>query len=166
MQRPRSKGPCRGSATPQTERHRGMDQLSIVGSNRGSHSGSRQGSGNHRSDGSFRSNGSSSFQRLHSSSFQQEQKPSSGGVSPVIVALQSCVKVFCTAVAPSYMLPWMRGEESHRVGCGFAALLPSGERRLFAHAQVVENCTLVQVRRAVDAQKFVARVRDRRSRRP
>ena len=45
------------------------------------------------------------------------------------------------------------------MGSGFAAQLPSGERRLFTHAQVVENCTLVQVRRAVDAQKFVARVR-------
>lgn len=90
---------------------------------------------------------------------QMAHVPSSNSVSPVITALHSCVKVFCTAVAPSYMLPWMRGEESHRVGSGFAAQLPSGERRLFTHAQVVENCTLVQVRRAVDAQKYVARVR-------
>jgi S1-C subfamily serine protease len=119
----------------------------------------RQGIGGadtHRSEGSLRSHGSSSFQRQYEQ--QETLGGSSSGHHPVIAALQSCVKVFCTAVAPSYMLPWMRGEESHRVGSGFAAILPSGERRLFTHAQVVENCTLVQVRRAVDAQKFVARV--------
>ena len=140
---------------PQAE----LEKMSIVGSSRPSQPGSRNGGAGsgHMSEGSLRSNASSSFRRLDE--HQQPYASTSNGMSPVTAALQSCVKVFCTAVAPSYMLPWMRGEESHRVGSGFAAQLPSGERRLFTHAQVVENCTLVQVRRAVDAQKFVARVR-------
>ena len=77
---------------------------------------------------------------------------------PITQALAACVKVFCTAVSPCYALPWVRGEESHTTGSGFAALLPSGERRLLVHAQVLENHTLVQVRRATEAQKYVARV--------
>ena len=66
------------------------------------------------------------------------------------------------------MLPTNATLRGQLVECGdgggkadWPALLPSGERRLFTHAQVVENCTLVQVRRAVDAQKYVARVRTR-----
>ena len=70
----------------------------------------------------------------------------------------ACVKVFCTAVAPSYALPWVRGEESHTTGSGFAAVLPSGERRILVHSQVLDNHTLVQVRRVSEAQKYVARV--------
>lgn len=77
---------------------------------------------------------------------------------PISHALAACVKVFCTAVAPCYALPWVRGEESHTTGSGFAALLPNGERRLLVHAQVLENHTLVQVRRATEAQKYVAQV--------
>ena len=155
MQRPKSKGPRRGvsSAPPVPV---GLEKMSIVGSNRRANPSSRPnigGADTHRSEGSLRSQASSSFQRQ-----QEALGGGSSGHHAVIAALQSCVKVFCTAVAPSYMLPWMRGEESHRVGSAFAAILPSGERRLFTHAQVVENCTLVQVRRAVDAQKFVARV--------
>ena len=135
--------------------------MSIVGSNRRANPSSRPnigGADTHRSEGSLRSQASSSFQRQYGEPQQETLGGGSSGHHPVIAALQSCVKVFCTAVAPSYMLPWMRGEESHRVGSAFAAILPSGERRIFTHAQVVENCTLVQVRRAVDAQKFVARV--------
>ena len=161
MQRPKSKGPRRGvSSAPQVPV--GLEKMSIVGSNRRANPSSRPnigGADTHRSEGSLRSQASSSFQRQYG---EPQQETLGGGASsghhPVIAALQSCVKVFCTAVAPSYMLPWMRGEESHRVGSAFAAILPSGERRIFTHAQVVENCTLVQVRRAVDAQKFVARV--------
>ena len=161
MQRPKSKGPRRGvSSAPQVPA--GLEKMSIVGSNRRANPSSRPnigGADTHRSEGSLRSQASSSFQRQYGEP-QQETLGGGGssGYHPVIAALQSCVKVFCTAVAPSYMLPWMRGEESHRVGSAFAAILPSGERRIFTHAQVVENCTLVQVRRAVDAQKFVARV--------
>ena len=77
---------------------------------------------------------------------------------PISQALAACVKVFCTAVAPCYALPWVRGEESHTTGSGFAALLPNGERRLLVHAHVLENHTLVQVRRAAEAQKYVAQV--------
>ena len=73
-------------------------------------------------------------------------------------AFAACVKVFCTAVAPCYALPWVRGEESHTTGSGFAVLLPSGEQRLLVHAQVLENHTLVQVRRSTEAQKYVAKV--------
>ena len=161
MQRPKRKGARRGvSSAPQVPA--GLEKMSIVGSNRRANPSSRPnigGADTHRSEGSLRSQASSSFQRQYG---EPQQETLGGGASsghhPVIAALQSCVKVFCTAVAPSYMLPWMRGEESHRVGSAFAAILPSGERRIFTHAQVVENCTLVQVRRAVDAQKFVARV--------
>ena len=150
--------------------------MSIVGSNRAA-SRQAQSAGvmeGHRSEGSLgapHGGLTSSYGGFRKSFGDHENEPppqqqtahvpSSSSVSPVMIALHSCVKVFCTSVAPSYMLPWMRGEESHRVGSGFAALLPSGERRLFTHAQVVENCTLVQVRRAVDAQKYVARVRTR-----
>jgi len=81
-----------------------------------------------------------------------------GGIPPVVVATQACVKVFCTSVAPCYTLPWLRGAESHAYGSGFAVQLASGEQRLLTSAQVVENHTLVQVRRAAEAQKYVARV--------
>jgi len=83
---------------------------------------------------------------------------SGGSVPPAAIAMQACVKVFCTAVAPCYTLPWLRGTESHAYGSGFAVQLPSGEQRLLTNAQVVENHTLVQVRRASEAQKYVARV--------
>ena len=151
MQRPKSKGPRRGvSSAPQVPA--GLEKMSIVGSNRRANPSSRPnigGADTHRSEGSLRSQASSSFQRQYGEPQQETLGGGSSGHHPVIAALQSCVKVFCTAVAPSYMLPWMRGEESHRVGSAFAAILPSGERRIFTHAQVVENCTLVQVRRAV-----------------
>jgi S1-C subfamily serine protease len=77
---------------------------------------------------------------------------------PVAEAFNACVKVFCTAVAPCYALPWVRGEESHATGSGFAVLLPSGVRRLLVHAHVLENHALVQVRRVNEAQKYVAQV--------
>lgn len=80
----------------------------------------------------------------------------SGHQSGHASALQATVKVYCTAVAPCYALPWLRGEESHATGSGFAVILPSGERRLLVQAAVVENHTLVQVRRATHAHKFVA----------
>lgn len=80
------------------------------------------------------------------------------GVPPLAQAFAACVKIFCTSVAPCYALPWVRGEESHTTGSGFAALLPSGERRILVHAQVLENHTLVQVRRVSEAQKYVAQV--------
>ena len=64
---------------------------------------------------------------------------------PISHALAACVKVFCTAVAPCYALPWVRGEESHTTGSGFAALLPNGERRLLVHAQVLEAKAEVEV---------------------
>jgi len=79
-------------------------------------------------------------------------------LSDVMTAAGACVKVFCTSVAPCYTLPWLRGAESHSSGSGFAVQLPSGEQRLLTTAQVVENHTLVQVRRASQAQKYVARV--------
>ena len=82
---------------------------------------------------------------------------SSGGHS-VAHSLHACIKVFCTSVAPCYALPWVRGEESHQMGSGFAVELPSGERRLIVHATAVDNHTLVQVRRLSEAQKYVATV--------
>ena len=66
-------------------------------------------------------------------------------VDVVALAAQCCVKVTATCVAPSYSLPWLRGEEAHIAGSGFAVVLPSGARRLLTHAAVVEHATLVQV---------------------
>jgi len=62
-------------------------------------------------------------------------------------AFCACVKVFCASVAPCYALPWVRGEESHTTGSGFAVVLPNGDRRLLTHAAILENHCLVQVRR-------------------
>lgn len=84
--------------------------------------------------------------------------PHNAGMMPVVQAFQACVKVYCTQVAPCFGLPWVRGEESHSTSSGFAATLPSGHRRLLVQAQYVENHTLVQVRRASQAQKYVAEV--------
>lgn len=81
-----------------------------------------------------------------------------GSQLSVVQSFQACVKVYCTSVAPCYGLPWVRGEETHSTSSGFAALLPSGQRRLLVQAQVVENHTLVQVRRASHTQKYVAQV--------
>ena len=61
-------------------------------------------------------------------------------------AFCACVKVFCASVAPCYALPWVRGEESHTTGSGFAVVLPNGDRRLLTHAAILENHCLVQVR--------------------
>jgi hypothetical protein len=83
---------------------------------------------------------------------------SSNGPQLLAQSFGACVKVFVTAVAPCYALPWVRGEESHTTGSGFAALLPSGERRILVHASVLENHTLVQLRRMSEAQKYVAQV--------
>ena len=89
----------------------------------------------------------------------QNDEPGYGGASSsyhVAQAFDSCVKVLATSVAPSFALPWVRGEESHSTASGFAVQLPSGERRLLVHAGVLENHTLVQVRRASYPQKYVA----------
>ncbi len=91
----------------------------------------------------------------------RENHVTAGAQPPVMdfnTAFFACVKVFCTSVAPCYALPWVRGEESHTTGSGFAVVLPNGERRLLTHAQVLENHCLVQVRRASEAQKYVAQV--------
>ncbi|KAL1521022.1 hypothetical protein AB1Y20_022577 [Prymnesium parvum] len=96
----------------------------------------------------------------HDSSEMRAHSSDGGGrpLMPVTQAFQACVKVYCTSVAPCYALPWIRGEESHSTSSGFAVALPSGHHRLLVQAQVVENCTRVQVRRDGHAQKYVARV--------
>jgi len=94
------------------------------------------------------------YSSYHSSSSYHSRGP----VMDFNAAFAACVKVFCTSVAPCYALPWVRGEESHTTGSGFAVVLPNGDRRLLTHAQVLENHCLVQVRRASEAQKYVAQV--------
>ena len=79
-------------------------------------------------------------------------------VDVVALAAQCSVKVTATCVAPSYSLPWLRGEEAHIAGSGFAVVLPSGERRLLTHAAVVEHATLVQVRTCAFPHKCLAEV--------
>ena len=79
-------------------------------------------------------------------------------VDVVALAAQCCVKVTATCVAPSYSLPWLRGEEAHIAGSGFAVVLPSGARRLLTHAAVVEHATLVQVRTCAFPHKCLAEV--------
>ena len=61
--------------------------------------------------------------------------PGSGGLPPVGLAIQSCVKVQCTAVAPFYALPWLRGTESHTSGSGYIVELRTGELRVLTNAQ-------------------------------
>ena len=95
---------------------------------------------------------------LHSLNSETGSAHARGPIMDFNTAFAACVKVFCTSVAPCYALPWVRGEESHTTGSGFAVVLPSGERRLLTHAQVLENHWLVQVRRASGAQKYVAQV--------
>ena len=107
---------------------------------------------------SHSSNGSGGGGAASSRHSNEDTVVDNGGVPPLVQALGACVKIFCTSVAPCYALPWVRGEESHATGSGFAALLPSGERRILVHAQVLENHTLVQVRRVSEAQKYVAQV--------
>eukprot|EP00966_Prymnesium_polylepis_P241529 5585439-Prymnesium_polylepis.2 len=66
---------------------------------------------------------------------------SHGGLHmPVAEAFQACVNVYCTSVAPCYALPWVRGEESHSTSSGFAALLPSGHRRLLVQVWTARPC--------------------------
>ena len=88
--------------------------------------------------------------------------------------IRACVKIFCTHLQPTYTMPWARGEEARSTGSAFAARLPplaAGEelhpgaakaagraRCLVTNAHVVENHALIQVRRAGDADKYVARV--------
>ena len=86
--------------------------------------------------------------------------------------IKACVKVFVTQITPSYSLPWTRGEEARSTGSGFLVELPAAEHQLHpdaagaapgakcvvTNAHVVENYSLVQVRRAGGAEKYVARV--------
>jgi len=123
-----------------------------VSNNGGAHS-SRGHSGRARNSGEALSN--------NSSTLSQEQPANSnatGNGRDVVQSFAACIKVFCTSVAPCFSLPWMRGEESHTTGSGFAVRLPNGERRLVVHAQLLENYALVQVRRVQEAQRYVARV--------
>lgn len=88
--------------------------------------------------------------------------------------IRACVKVFTTHVHPTYAMPWMRGEETRSTGSGFLALLPplqpgdtlhtgahhaaANARCVITNAHVVENHSLIQVRRAGAAEKYVAKV--------
>ena len=93
--------------------------------------------------------------------------------------IKACVKVFVTQVQPSYTMPWARGEEARSTGSGFVVTLPPeldmaggppGElhaaaaqaapqcRCIITNAHVVENYSLIQVRCAGSAEKYVARV--------
>ena len=81
--------------------------------------------------------------------------------------IKACVKVFVTQVTPSYSVPWVRGEEARSTGSGFAVVLPllsdgvtlhpksdgaaEGSRCIVTNAHVVENFSLIQVRRALIA---------------
>ena len=87
--------------------------------------------------------------------------------------IKSCVKVFVTQVTPSYAMPWSRGEETRSTGSGFVVTLPPlcagdelhedaapampGGRCIVTNAHVVENFSLIQVRSAGQAEKYVAR---------
>ena len=88
--------------------------------------------------------------------------------------IRACIKVFTTQVTPSYSLPWARGEETRCTGSGFVVSLPplgpgedgvhpnakradAGCRCIVTNAHVVENHSLIQVRCAGAAQKYVAR---------
>jgi len=88
--------------------------------------------------------------------------------------IRATVKVFVTQVTPSYTMPWSRGEETRSTGSGFVVTLPPLDAGLKLHpdalaaqpagriivtnAHVVENHSLVQVRKAGYAEKYVARV--------
>ena len=70
-------------------------------------------------------------------------------VDVVALAAQCCVKVTATCVAPSYSLPWLRGEEAHIAGSGFAVVLASGRNRrcdsfIVERRVHVENANLAQ----------------------
>lgn len=85
--------------------------------------------------------------------------------------IKACVKVFVTQVTPSYSMPWARGEETRSTGSGFVVSLPdtddevhpsakaaaAGGRCIVTNAHVVENYSLIQVRCAGSAEKYVAR---------
>ena len=95
--------------------------------------------------------------------------------------IKACVKVFVTQVQPSYAMPWARGEEARSTGSGFVVEMPPeppgsdsephvyethpdaekaapGRRCIVTNAHVVENFSLVQVRCAGSADKYVAHV--------
>ena len=93
--------------------------------------------------------------------------------------IKACVKVFVTQVQPSYAMPWARGEEARSTGSGFVVTMPpeidmaggpTGEldaraspaapgcRCIVTNAHVVENYSLIQVRGAGSADKYVAKV--------
>ena len=96
-----------------------------------------------------------------------------GGYDPEPM-IKACIKVFTTHVHPTYAMPWLRGEETRSTGSGFAAHLPPLQpgdtlhrdataaaaqgRIIVTNAHVVENHSLIQVRRAGAAEKYVARV--------
>lgn len=154
--------PQRRSADDVVATGRGMAAMQVVGTAPGASRGGSLSSRNHSSAHSSVNGGggaatsrSGSEDSLHCG---RNGASAESGVSPLVQAFGACVKVFCTSVAPCYALPWVRGEESHTTGSGFAALLPSGERRILVHAQVLDNHTLVQVRRVSEAQKYVAQV--------
>jgi S1-C subfamily serine protease len=154
----------------------GLEAMQIVGINglravsSGAHAGSHAGAhgalparstapctGSIGSIGGISTNGGISHESICSSSHGGAYGSGYSG-SPIAQAFAACVKVYCTSVAPCYALPWVRGDESHTTGSGFAVVLPSGERALLAHAQVLENAALIQVRRGSAAQKYVAQV--------
>ena len=131
-----------------SDRSHSEDSLYLVGAGHGGGAGGA---------GSYYTNGASGSSSSYSSSGGHHHHPSSAFLD-ISQAFGACVKVFCNAVAPCYALPWVRGEESHTTGSGFAVQLPSGDRRILTHAAALENYTLVQVRRVSEAQKYVARV--------
>jgi S1-C subfamily serine protease len=103
----------------------------------------------------------------------QELRRKAHGYDPEPM-IKACVKVFTTSVQPSYSMPWARGEETRSTGSGFVVSLPevagepevhpdaaaagAGQRVIVTNAHVVENFSLIQVRCAGNAEKYVASV--------
>jgi hypothetical protein len=77
--------------------------------------------------------------------------PASGGPHDVLDAI---VKVFVTASAPNYLLPWQNKPPKEVTGSGFAI---SG-RRLLTNAHVVADHKFVMVRKLSSPTKYQAKV--------
>ena len=77
------------------------------------------------------------------------EQVSSGGSEPVI-------KIFAVAAGCSPFTPWTSKTQEESTGSGFT-IMHEGEMCILTNAHVVADATYVEVRKAGDARKYVAR---------
>ena len=87
--------------------------------------------------------------RTQGSDAQGQEEEENGGAEPV-------VKVYTVASAINPHLPWTTKAQEETTGSGFS-IEHDGEMLILTNAHVVADATYVEVRKAGDARKYVAR---------